>query len=200
MSSTKLPRTELSSISSTLLDRARQMQPEAWGRLVQVFGPVVYRWCRQSGLPAHDAADVVQEVFVSVSRGIAGFQRSEPQDSFRSWLATITRNRVRDYFRRQTRQPPAQGGSEGMARLQDVPDVEQSVSTDGLEGEVTRQVVGLVRAEFEDRTWRAFWLTTVDQRQAAVVASELGMSVAAVYQAKSRVLRRLRQQLKELPQ
>ncbi|MDP6719668.1 MAG: sigma-70 family RNA polymerase sigma factor, partial [Pirellulaceae bacterium] len=61
-------RGELPSISTTLLVRVQQMQPDAWARLVEVFGPIVYRWCRQSGLSGHDASDVVQEVFASVTR------------------------------------------------------------------------------------------------------------------------------------
>jgi len=198
-------RNELPSISSTLLDRVRQMQPEAWGRLVEVFGPIVYRWCRQSGLPGQDASDVVQEVFASVSRGIGNFHRSQVDQSFRNWLATITRNRVRDYRRRAAKQPQAAGGTEALAELQNVADpvepddLDSTFSGENLEGEISRRVLDLVRSEFEERSWLAFQKTAVLGQLPIEVAEELDMNVAAVYQAKSRILRRLRQLLADLP-
>ena len=198
-------RSELPTISSTLLQRVQQMQPDAWSRLVEVFGPIVYRWCRQSGLPGHDATDVVQEVFASVSRGVGNFHRSQADQSFRNWLATITRNRVRDYYRRQAKRPKAQGGTQALMDWQNMADpieadpIEASLSGDDLEGEISRRVLDLVRVEFEERTWLAFRKTAVEGRLPADVAEDLGMSVASVYQAKSRILRRLRQQLDDLP-
>jgi RNA polymerase sigma-70 factor (ECF subfamily) len=191
---------ELPTLSSTLLNRVQQMQPDAWGRLVEVFGPIVYRWSRQSGLSGHDASDVVQEVFASVSRGIGDFHRSQPDQSFRNWLATITRNRVRDFYRRSAKQPRAAGGTENLADWQNHPDpIEASLSGDNLEGEISRRVLDLVRTEFEERTWLAFRKTAIEEKTPSDVAEELGMSVASVYQAKSRILRRLRQQLANLP-
>jgi RNA polymerase sigma-70 factor (ECF subfamily) len=198
-------RHELPSLSSTLLNRVRQMQPDAWSRLVEVFGPIVYRWCRQSGLSGHDASDVVQEVFASVSRGIGNFHRSQADQSFRNWLATITRNRVRDFHRRSAKQPHAAGGTEAHVEFQNLADPIQSndldatISSADLEGEISRRVLDLVRSEFEERSWLAFHKTAVMGKLPIDVAKELGISVAAVYQAKSRVLRRLRQLLADLP-
>lgn len=197
-------RSELPSLSSTLLDRVRQMQPDAWARLVEVFGPIVYRWCRQSGLTGHDASDVVQEVFASVARGVENFHRSQEDQSFRNWLATITRNRVRDHWRRSAKQPDAAGGTEALNSLQNVADpndtsLDATISSANMEGEISRRMLDLVRSEFEEKSWLAFRMTTVDGRLAADVADELGMTVAAVYKAKSRILRRLRQQLSDLP-
>lgn len=193
-------RSEIPTISSTLLERVQAMQPDAWGRLVEVFGPIVYRWCRQSGLSGHDASDIVQEVFASVSRGIENFHRSAADQSFRNWLATITRNRVRDHYRRLAKQPDAEGGTQAMLNWQSMADpIEASLSGDNLEGEISRRVMDLVRSEFEERSWLAFKKTAVEGRYPSAVAEELGMSLASVYQAKSRILRRLRQQLNEIP-
>ena len=191
---------ELPSLSSTMLERVRQMQPDAWSRLVTVFGPIVYRWSRQSGLSAHDAADVVQDVFASVARGIGNFQREQPNQSFRAWLATITRNRVCDFFRRSSKQPQAMGGTDAMIGFQNAIDpFSQSFADEDIDGELSRRVLDLVRCEFEERSWLAFQKTAVKGELPIDVAADLGMSVAAVYQAKSRILRRLRQQLAELP-
>ena len=188
-------------LSSMLLANLQQMDPEGWSRLVNTFGPIVYRWCRTSGVPESDSADLVQEVFVSVARGISNFQREKSQGSFRSWLATITRNRVRDYFRRRSRSQRAEGGTEALDRLQQQADsLDSSICGDSIASPIVRRVLESVRAEFEQTTWQAFWLTTVDGKQAAEVAETIGLSVASVYQAKSRVLRRLRQRMSDVPE
>ncbi|QDT13317.1 ECF RNA polymerase sigma factor SigE [Planctomycetes bacterium K23_9] len=176
------------------------MQPEFWSRLVHTFGPIVYRWCRSSGVSESDSPDVVQEVFASVARGISDFQRQKESGSFRSWLATITRNRVRDYFRRQARQQSAAGGTEAFQFLQQQADViDESICGDSIDSPLVRRVLKSVRVEFEETTWRAFWLTTIESQSPSLVADSTGLSVASVYQAKSRILRRLRQAMAELP-
>ncbi len=187
--------------SSLLLGEVQRMDPAAWSRLVDTFGGIVYRWCRASGVSENDAADVVQEVFASVARGIGGFQRQKAQGSFRSWLATITRNRVRDHFRRQAAQQAPVGGTDAWQALEQHPDLlESTICADSAQHPVVRRVLERVQAEFEPATWQAFWLTTVENRAAAEVAQATGLGIASVYQAKSRVLRRLRQRLGELPE
>lgn len=188
------------SISSTLLQRVRAKRPEAWERLVDLYGPSVYRWCRRAGIGPADAADVVQEVFAAVARCIDDFRRDRPADSFTAWLATIARNKIRDHFRSRRDRPRAAGGTAAQQQLLEVPDPEMPDPIDRSELEQTdrllsRRGMQLVRSEFENRTWEAFWRTTVDAHRPIDVADDLGMSVAAVYKAKSRVLCRLRQEL-----
>ena len=189
-----------SSISSTLLDRVRAQRPEAWERLVDLYGPVVYRWCRQSALRPEDAADVVQEVFAAVATHVGEFRRDRPGNSFGAWLRTITRNKIRDHYRRRHGKPEARGGTDAqqqMAEIGEPPEPpDPSAATDnGLDAWLSRRGLELVRAEFEDRTWQAFRRTAVEGQSPAHVAEDLGMTLQAVYQAKSRVLRRLRQEL-----
>ena len=52
--------------------------------------------------------------------------------------------------------------------------------------------------EFTPTTWQAFWITAVGGRPPKEAATELGLSVGAVYIARSRVLARLRQRIEEL--
>ena len=187
-----------------MLYQIQQMQPDAWTRLVETFGPIVYHWCRQSGVRAHDSSDLVQDIFSSVARGIKNFERAKPSGSFRSWLATITRNRVRDYFRRDVvKQPIGTGGTNLLLQLNNVPEeLEKTLSginQDSLDERLPAQVLEKVRSEVEPRTWQAFWQTTVENRDAQEVAEELEMKLASVYQARSRVLRRLRARMDELP-
>ncbi len=187
-------------LSSVLLDGVRNMDPAGWSRLVTTFGPIVYRWCRTSGVRESDAPDVVQEVFASVARGISTFQREKQKGSFRSWLATITRNKVRDHFRCLAKSQDAAGGTEALAGLHQLTeDLDSTICAENAETPVVREVLRQVQAEFEAPTWNAFWLATIESKKAAEIAAELGMSTASVYQSKSRVLRRLRQRLSELP-
>jgi RNA polymerase sigma-70 factor (ECF subfamily) len=198
------PSSQSSLVSSTLLDQLRAGRAEAWERLVRLYGPVVHRWCRRSGLSADDAADVLQEVLAALLRHIGDFHRDSPQDSFGGWLAAITRNKVRDHYRRRCGEAEARGGSTAQRRLAEIPEPpelsEASIEPDAdFHAWLSRHVLESIRAEFEPRTWDAFWRTTVDGRPAAGVAADLQMSVPAVYMAKSRVLRRLRQAMSELP-
>jgi len=177
------------------------MDPEAWNRLVTTFGPIVYRWCRASHVPMSDAGDVVQEVFASVVRGIGTFERQKSEGSFRSWLATITRNRTTDYFRRAAKSQAAAGGTDALMAMEQVAEsVDSTITLESIEGAFTRELLAQVRVEFEANTWTAFWLTTMEDRPAGAVAEATGLSRASVYQAKSRVLRRLRQRIREMDQ
>src|SRR5205823_4805980 len=107
--------------SPSLLQRAQANQPGAWERLVELYAPLVYHWCRRSQLSPEDTADVFQEVFRAVAGHIAEFRRDRPGDSFRGWLRTIARNKIRDHFRRQQDQPRAVGGTDAQQRMQAVP-------------------------------------------------------------------------------
>ena len=176
------------------------MDPERWSRLVALFGPVVYRWCRSSGVREADAPDLVQEVFSSVAKGIGRFQRSKEEGSFRSWLATVTRNKVRDHFRQVARQQVAAGGTAALQQISEqAEELESTICAEGAESSIMRQALTQVEAEFEPGMWRAFWLSAIDGKGAQEVAELTGLSTASVYQAKSRVLRRLRRYLSEVP-
>jgi RNA polymerase sigma-70 factor, ECF subfamily len=185
------------SISSTLLERVRARQPDAWRRLTDLYGPAVYRWCRQAGVPRDDALDLVQEVFAAVARDIGSFRRDRPGDSFAAWLRAVTRNIYLLYFRRRRGRPVAEGGTEAQDRFLHVPETAEPPEPSDA-GDATGVVLPigleLVRAEFEPQTWDAFRRVAVAGHPPARVAVELGMTIDAVYQAKSRVLRRLRQE------
>lgn len=141
--------------------------------------------------------EIVQDVFRAVAGAIEDFRRDQAGGSFQGWLRTITRNKVRDFLR--ARPPQAIGGTDAQVRMASV----QDIDLDAPEPEHERTAVihrglELVRAEFAVNTWQAFWQTTVDSQSPADVAARLNMSVAAVYKAKSRVLMRLREELKDL--
>jgi RNA polymerase sigma-70 factor (ECF subfamily) len=194
-----------SSVSSTLLDQLRAGRPEAWERFVRLYSPVIYRWCRRSGLTADDAADVFQEVLSAVMLHLSDFHRDKPQDSFSGWLAAITRNKVRDLYRRRQGRAEARGGSTAQRQMAEIPQPpepsEEFIRPDAESAAwLSRRALDLIRAEFENHTWDAFWRVTIQGQPSSQVAEDLKMSIPAVYTAKSRVLRRLRQIMGELPQ
>lgn len=191
------------STSRSLLARLQSDEADAWNRLVNLYAPLVYHWCRKLGLAERDVADVLQDVFQSVAANIGGFRRDRPGDTFRGWLLTITRHKVYDHFRRQGREPAAIGGTAAFNRLAQLPaetidDDPEPLADDNADRQLFRRALELIRAEFAERTWRAFWLVTVDGRSPADAGAELSMRPGAVRVAKSRVLHRLRQELGDL--
>lgn len=177
----------------------RHHDPQAWRRLTELYGPLVYHWGRRHGLSAEDASDVTQEVFAAVSGAIDRFLHSPEQGTFRGWLWTIARNKLRDHFRRESDRELADGGTAAFQRLVLIPESWSDEShdvTDRIElRKLFHRALDRVRSEFEDRTWQAFWLSTVELRDTADIAAELNLSTNSVRQAKSRVLRRLRREL-----
>ncbi len=189
--------------STSLLVNAKNGDPRAWERLVSLSTPLVLRWCRQGGVSLADAPDVGQEVYRAVARTLGAFRRDRPGDSFRGWLRKITDNQVRDYHRRRRRAGPAgEGGSDAHDRLQQLPQEESSSSAAAPEPEerrlLFRRAVELLQAEVEAKTWEAFWRVEVEGQAPAVVAADLGMSANAVYLAKGRVRKRLREEFADL--
>ncbi len=183
------------------MERAKANEPQAWERLAAIYSPIVYRWARQCKLQASDAADIVQETFQAVAAHINDFRRENPGDSFRKWLRTIATNKIRDHVRRRANRPEGRGGTDALQHLQHLPDQipdDSDPHIDQDKRDLSRRALDLMQTDFEERTWQAFWKTAVDGRPGAEVAAELKMSVAAVYMAKSRVLRRLRQELSGL--
>ena len=188
--------------SPSLLKRVMTDDAAAWDRLVGLYAPLVYHWCRRADLPEQEIADVFQDVFQAVATHIADFRRDGANDTFRGWLRVITRNKVRDHFRKLGREPGGAGGTEAQLLFARLPD-DCPVGDDPDDGMMDRglfnRALDQIRGEFEERTWHAFWLTAVEDHPAGEVALELGMTAGAVRVAKSRVLRRLREELSEVP-
>lgn len=191
-----------SSLSSDLLRQVRARDQVAWHRLADLLCPTVFNWARRAGLQPDDASDVVQEVFRAVAANIDTFRREHPADTFRGWLWTITHNKIRDHYRRVNQNPQAAGGTDGQFLLANVAEENTDDSRAPPAGDFRQAVVtralDVVRVEFEPATWEAFWRSTVDGQGTDQVATSLGLTRAAVRQAKYRVLRKLRQHLEGL--
>jgi RNA polymerase sigma-70 factor (ECF subfamily) len=142
--------------------------------------------------------DVTQEVFAGVAAGLDSFRKDRPGATFRGWIRGIARHKVQDYFRKTPGR--AEGGTEVLIRLREVPeeiDDPDRSETDEVAG-LYRRALDMVRCQFEERTWLAFWKVAMENRGPAEVAAELGMTVNTVRQSKSRILRRIKEELGEL--
>jgi RNA polymerase sigma-70 factor (ECF subfamily) len=173
---------------SLLEQLRREGDQAAWERFVRLYTPLLQMWARKLGLADADAADLVQEVFTVLVEKLPAF-RYDPQQRFRAWLWTILVNKVRERQRRPTL--PVEPAVTEPATADPTIEFADQEYRDHLVG----RALELIRSEFQPAIWQAFWLSTTTTRSAAAIASELCISVSAVYNAKYRVLQRLRQDL-----
>jgi RNA polymerase sigma-70 factor (ECF subfamily) len=187
---------------SSLLQRLQAQDQNAWAQMMDLYYPLVYSWCQRKGLQPQDAADTAQEVFRAVFRSLEHFQKQPGRQGFAAWLRGITQHKLADYWRARCAGEVAQGGSDARARLAQIAQWQSSGDSDSSaavdEATIVRRALDSMRNEFEPRTYQAFWRVVVDEASPVDVAHELGISVNAVYLAKSRVLRRLREELQGL--
>jgi RNA polymerase sigma factor (sigma-70 family) len=185
--------------SASLLDRLAAQPNEAdWQRLFALYSPLLLQWLARMGVPASEADDLVQDVMLVVYREVKDFQR-RGLGAFRAWLRAILSNRSRDYFRSRQHRATATGDSNFLERLAELESSDSALSQlwDREHDQyVARQLLKTVEGDFTPPTWRAFSRQVIDGLPAAQVAHELALSLNAVLLAKSRVLRRMRQELR----
>ena len=177
----------------SLLLRIRDPEDaDSWNRFVDVYRPLILRYARKRGLQDADAADVAQDVLAQVSRAIRAFEYRPEVGRFRDWLGTVVRHRVHRFLRREANQPR---GAEGNW-LDDLPATQQDSDWSvAFNAHVLNEALDRARPHFEASTWDAFRLAWLEQQPAATAAEKLGIPVAGVYLAKSRVLKRLREEV-----
>jgi RNA polymerase sigma-70 factor (ECF subfamily) len=180
--------------SPSLLEQVRRPDDlQAWRRFVELYTPLLFHWARRVGLREPDAADLVQDVFVLLVKKLPDFQYDRNK-SFRAWLRTITLNRWRTVCRRAL--PPTPAGN-AVEELPDPASDEQFWEVD-YRRELSARAMRIMRRDFDDATWQAFWGCVVDGRSAPDVGRSLGLSAGAVRAARFRVLCRLRCELQGL--
>ncbi|MEX2317003.1 MAG: sigma-70 family RNA polymerase sigma factor [Pirellulales bacterium] len=187
---------------ASLLFRLRDSQDHvAWVEFVSLYEPAVYRLLRRHGLQDADAQEVMQELFVAVSRSIDRWDPAEERGTFRGWLRRVARNLVINWLKQRQRRVTAIGGSDLQAMLVSLP-ADAGRETAEFDTELRRALfhgaAEHVRGEVQPATWQAFWETAVVGATPADAAKKLGMSVGAIRVAKCRVLDRLRSAVKEL--
>jgi RNA polymerase sigma-70 factor (ECF subfamily) len=174
---------------------------EAWRQFVELYTPLIYQFARKRGLQDADAADLTQIVFGTLTQSIQRLDYDPRHGMFRGWLFAVVRNQLHKLLSRQRRWPQGTGDS-GAHHLLDNQPAREDEEAALWEQEYARQrfvwAADQVRGEFSDSSWQAFWQTAVEGKGAGETARALGMTVGAVYTAKSRVLDRIRKKSHEL--
>lgn len=186
----------------SLLERLREHpDQEAWQRFLDLYTPMIEDWLRRYAVQFADIDDLVQDIMLVLMRELPNFRHNERDGAFRHWLRQITVHRSRDFWRAQQSRPAVLGGSDFAAMLDQLADPSSDLSQQ-WDREYNRHIVtrllAAVEPDFTPGTWQAFRRTVLDGIKPAGAAAELGLSVNAVLIAKSRVLSRLRTELRGL--
>jgi RNA polymerase sigma-70 factor (ECF subfamily) len=187
--------------SASLLERLR-LSPDdsaAWAEFVDRYATVIYDWCRRWNLQDADARDVTQAVLLRLLRGMRSF-RYDPDQSFRGWLWTVAHNAWQDFVTTRRKEAVAAGGEFGSDPLAGVATRDDLMAR--LDGEFDRELLeeakARVRIRVEPHTWEAFRLAAEEDLPGADVARRLGLPVATVFKAKSKVVKMLQQEIRRL--
>ncbi|MEM8943647.1 MAG: sigma-70 family RNA polymerase sigma factor [Planctomycetota bacterium] len=171
---------------------------KSWDDFVRLYGPFVYSIGRRHGLQDADACDLVQDVMREISRSMEKFEYDPHIGRFRGWLAVITRRTLARYFERSRHQISGVGGTTNVLALSDYSDdYDEDIWEQEHQRQMFRWAAQRVRGDFSETTWRAFWMTTVEGLNAQQASEACGISIGAVYIAKSRVVSRLREKTAE---
>jgi RNA polymerase sigma-70 factor (ECF subfamily) len=169
----------------------------AWAEFVEIYQPVVYRLARRKGLQDADAEDLAQQVLAAVAGAVRRWDPDPERGRFRAWLNRIAHNLIINTLTRRT--PDRAAGGDSAADLLACKSADDGPDSDLLRVEYRREIfqwaARQVRAEFRPETWEAFWQTAVEGRPPAEVAGELNKVVGAIYTARGRVMRRLREKI-----
>lgn len=192
---------EFPETSESLIVRVRDPSNRAaWDQFEQIYRPVIFRIARARGMQHSDAQDLVQQVLLSVASGIHNYERYNDGTRFRNWLNRITRNAI---LKRLSRGPSdrAAGGSEFFNLMSELPTTDSE--TDALieleyRREVYQRAAARVRREVQEPTWLAFELTVLQEQSIEQACRALGLASGSVYAARSRIIRRLRDAVREL--
>ena len=189
------------STSTTLLWRLRQEPADqgAWAEFVRCYGPQVYRWCRRWRLQEADAEDVTQAVLARLSARMRTFTH-DPAGSFRAYLRAVARFAWCDFLEASKRPGAGAGGSDVVGLLEAVEAGDDLVRRldEQFDQELLAEAQALVQQRVEPHTWDAFRLTALDGRSGADAAAQLGMKVASLFAAKSKVQKMLQEELRQV--
>ena len=171
----------------------------AWERFVTVYRPAVFRLAVRRGLQETDAEDLAQRVMIAVSRAIGSWKKDSERGTFRGWLLRIAKNEIINALTRRPKDA-GRGGTSVLNQLEQCPskgcDIEELVDDEHRRA-VFRWAAAEIRPEFQEATWQAFWLSSIEGQSVDDVAVKLGKTVGAVYAARSRIMRRLKDIVRE---
>ena len=172
---------------------------DAWEQFTAIYQPLVFRLARRQGLQDADAHELVQDVLMAVARAIERWDPARQRGRFRDWLFRIARNLILNYLSRPKHRTYARGGTFSDWLDEHPAPVAEASALFELEyrREVFRWASCKVQRQVQSKTWQAFWLSTVEDRPMPSVAAALQMTIGSVYIARSRVMARLREEVRK---
>ncbi len=180
----------------SLLIRIRDPQDrDAWDVFVETYAPLIYGYARRVGLQDADAADIGQEVLSEVARCIRSFEYQPDRGRFRDWLGTLVRRKISRFLKKKGREPADAADGEAS---EPGPGPADAGWIDTFNARILTAAMERARPHFEPATWRAFERVWLEDRRAGDVAAELALPIEKVYTAKSRVLKRLEEEVRIL--
>jgi RNA polymerase sigma-70 factor (ECF subfamily) len=185
----------------SLLLRAQAGDEGAWKDLTDLYRPLLIGWLRYQAVPANEVDDLVQDILLAVVQNLSSFSHSGRRGAFRCWLRTIAHNCTCDFWKARGRRALATGDSgvaEVLGQLADPDSGLNRLWDEEHDRYVLRCLLDLMELEFEPTTVQAFRRVALEGASSTEAAQELGLSVGAVYAAKSRILRRLREEAEGL--
>ncbi|MEM8670343.1 MAG: sigma-70 family RNA polymerase sigma factor [Planctomycetota bacterium] len=198
----RTPVAEAATTRASLLIRLRdQADAEAWSQFVDIYSPLVFGFARRWHFRETEAADLVQEVLSEVFRSIERFEYDPQLGKFRSWLYKISKRKAIKMNRKRLQQIHGTGDSVALRMLQNFPDDTNDLERDWEDeyrSHLFQWAIGEIKTQFQPKTWSAFWFTAVEGKSPTEVAETLGLSLGAVYIAKSRITKRLGDKIKEV--
>ncbi|MEP3478727.1 MAG: sigma-70 family RNA polymerase sigma factor [Fuerstiella sp.] len=193
---------EFPETSYSLIARVQDLDDGAsWADFLEIYQPVVFRMARRRGLQDADAQDIVQQVFISISRSIKRWRASSGQPPFRAWLATIARNAITNSLNRRPADA-ASGSTSVMELLNEQPDPTDTSAEIRAEAkqEFVRWATEQIRGEFTTVMWDVFWRTAIENQPIADVAKATGRTAGSIYVIRYRVIARLKEKFDEVSQ
>jgi RNA polymerase sigma factor (sigma-70 family) len=184
----------------SLLLRLRDAGDDAaWSQFVAIYTPLMFAFCRRRGLSETDAGDVTQDALKAVAGAIPRFEYDPGRSSFRNWLFTVVRSKLNDFLAAQARQPRLAGATTVQRFVEREPDraLEETWRLE-YQANLVRWAASQIQRDFTPPTWNAFWRTAIEGEPAETVAVELGLTLNALYIARSRVTKRLREMLRSV--
>ena len=170
----------------------------AWRDFVCAYEGFLKQLARRQGVPERHVPDITQQILLTIARSIDGWKDDGNAASFRRWLSTVSRNVVIRFMSRERKQAGGIGGSDLVAQLQNVEDKPDEHYIRRYQHELIVWAAEVVRHEFLETSWRAFWATVIEERPVDEVALELDVSPGSIYMSRSRIIARIKMKVAEV--
>ncbi len=197
--SQRVLRDELNTRATLLLRLRDRSDQDSWAEFVEIYTPLLYAYCQKREINSTETADIVQDVFRSISLAIQGFDYDPSKGRFKAWLFTVLRNAVSTHFRKASRAPMTSSETQLIERLEADPEHSEAHDWDrDYQVRLLHWAMEKIQPEFSEQAWTIFTETALKERAPQEVAEELGMQKNAVTVAKYRVMQRLRRKLESI--